>query len=169
MNDGAKWLRAVYFWYVICLAAKKILLSCVFYEAFYFVFLLGFLFVCLFLDIFVVFILWLFLDLTPGTNVVLRNKYGVRVHAKTGSCCLRICQQALRTSNSAVFERTLWVGNLNIRRWRKTKTKLFWQSNCYKKLCLYLLMTVPRFLKDGIQDSNLKATLPAYTWFGALL
>lgn len=76
VNDGAKLLRAFYFWYVIFLAAQKILLSCVFYEAFYFFFSTWVLvlFVWFFFGCLYRFILRLFLNSTPGTNVVLRNK-----------------------------------------------------------------------------------------------
>lgn len=46
----------------------------------------------------------LIVDSTPGANVVLSNKCGVRVRAETGSCYF----------DSAVVERTLRNGNCNI-------------------------------------------------------
>lgn len=69
------------------LAAQKILLPCVFMWLSTFFYLGSCLFGWVLFISYIFFVLFsLIVDSTPGTNVVLSNKYGVRVHAETGSC-----------------------------------------------------------------------------------
>lgn len=123
-------------------------------------FLLRFLF-CLFFGYFLCFILWLFLDLTPGTNVVLRDNMVWGLMLELAAVALGFASEsnahAILLSLKEHCESVAW-----------------WRKNCFVSSVVTKIVLVSSncsttvLKKNGIRDSNLKVTLRAFIWFGAL-